>query len=326
MSFNPRAKLGSPDAPGAEGAADQALPFLRPAPPSPSLAADPAKAERSVDEARRRTLRALNAIKTVGPILAAVAERHGAGGAEEEAISTFKQLISQSSDMSELVIRELGEDPGKPENYWLRNMLERSFCEMLKDQIQRGKPGSLRPLEPLLRQVAHLDWRDGEREAFATWGSETVIRAALVRACSPIVAKAAGFDFFRVDLGQDMEEIMRLLMAAASRATLAMVDPHAGERERASLFSVLIGEAGQLYASAWHSCGKQVIQSLSSLNDKELKALLAENPQGLTLEKVGETFERNFTRMVNLSTKLVPQKAGKLEARMKSADKIGEPS
>lgn len=324
MSFNPRSKLVAAVLENKDE--EYGLPFLHPVAPTTSMMSDPAKAERSFDEARRRTLRALNAIKTVSPVLAAVAERHGAGGAEEEAIATFKQLISQSSEMSELVIRELGEDPSKPENYWLRNMLERSFCEMLKDQIQRGKPGSLRSLEPLLRQVATLEWRDGDKESFSTWGADTVIRAALVRACAPIMAKVAGFDFFRLDLGQDMEDIMRLLMAAASRATLAMADPYAGERERASLFSVLIGEAGQLYASAWHSCGKQMVQSLSSLNDKELKALLAQSPQGLSLEKVTETFERNFMRLVNLSGKLVPQKSGKLEARMKSGDKVGEPS
>lgn len=322
MPFNPKTKLAPAPAGGVE---ESAFPFLQAKPAGAAFVQDPAKGERASEEARRKTLRTLNAIKTLAPVLAAMAELHGVGGSEEEAISTFKRLVFQSSEMSEFVVRELGEDPSQPENFWLRNMLERSFCEILKDQLQRGKAGSLKPMEGLLREMARMQWQSEGGEEFVTWGTNTVVRAALMRACAPIVIKSAGFDFFRVDMSKDMEVIMRALMAAASKGTLAMSDPNASERERASLFSVLVGEAGNLYASAWHACGKQMVGTLSSLSDKELAALLAQHPEGLPLDKVNETFERNFSRLVHLSTKLVPQKAGKIESRMRK-EKAGVPS
>lgn len=322
MSFSPGSKKAA--AMSSESSATSDLPFLQEQKkaPSNSVAHDPAKGEKIADEARRKTLRTLNAIKIVAPVLAAVTEKHGGGGSEDEAVATFRRLVSQASDMSEFVVKELGEDPASPSSYWLRNMLERTFCEMLKDQVQRGKEGSLKLVQPILSRMTKMDWpeSDGAQE-FERWGSDTTVRVALLKATAPVMIKSASFDFFRTDLAKDFEEIMMLLMGAASRATLAMADPAANEKERASLFSVLVGEAGNLYASAWTVCGKQIVANLSSLNDKELAALLAQHPAGLPLNKVNELFEKNFGRLVALSTKLVPQKPGKIEARMKTPEK-----
>jgi hypothetical protein len=64
------------------------------------------------------------------------------------------------------------------------------------------------------------------------------------------------------------------------------------------------------------------VSNLSGLSDKELKALLSHNPSGLPLDKVNAMFEKNFSRLVALSVKLVPPKAGKIESRLKkTADK-----
>lgn len=319
MSFSPSVqKTGLSGLDSVEPLSD--LPFLQPDASAPNCmpSRDPAKAERASDEARRKTMRTLNAVKILSPVLSAVIERHGASGSEDESLATFRRLVSQASEMSELVIVELGEDPASPDSFWLRNMLERAFCEILRDQVQRGKDGSLKSLQPVLRQVARMEWPSGEGKVeFETWGPDTTVRAALIRATAPVMIKAAGFDFFRTDLAADMEAIMRSLMGAASRATLAICDPIASEKEKASLFSVLVGEAGSLYASAWNACGKQVVKNLSGLNDKELKSLLSQNPTGLPLDKVNAMFEKSFGRLVALSVKLVPQKPGRIEARLK---------
>lgn len=173
-------------------------------------------------------------------------------------------------------------------------------------------------LEPILKNLTSLDLPliDGHQE-FASWGHDTAVRTAIVRGAAPILVKVMGFDFFRTDIDSDIELIMQKIVADVGRATLSMVAASASEREKSSLFSVLLAEAGQLYASAWHACGKQVVANLSNLNDRELKALLADNPKGLPLNKVNESFDKNFSRLVGLSKKLVPQRAGKLDSRMR---------
>lgn len=302
---------------------ESSLSFMQPMVDLSSM--DPAKADKAAADGRRATLRTLNAVKILGPVMAAVVERHAMSGGEEDAVGAFKAMVGQASEMSELVLRELGEDPMAPANFWLRNMLERAFCEILKDQVQRGREPTLRPLEPLLRDVSRIQWQASESPApFESWAPDTSARVALVRAAAPIMARFAGFNFFRTDLGADIEDIMRLLMGKAAAATVAMADPGASERDRASLFSVLVVEAGSLYASAWHSCGKQMVNNLESLNDVKLAALIAEDPRGLPLDKVNEVFEHNFARLTTLSAKLVPQAAGKIEARIKAQGKSKE--
>jgi hypothetical protein len=251
MSFSPSAKKMGMVEEAVVPTSD--LPFLQPGKVfSASVISDPSKAERVSDEARKKTMRTLNAIKIVAPVLSAVTERHGASGSEDESLATFRRLVSQASDMSEYVIRELGEDPESQGSFWLRNMLERTFCEILKDQVQRGKEGSLKSLQPILREIAQMQWASGDGKVeFETWGADTTVRAALLKATAPVMIKASVFDFFRTDMARDMEDVMRVLMGAASRATLAISDSGASEKEKASLFAVLVGEAGVLYASAW---------------------------------------------------------------------------
>jgi hypothetical protein len=314
MGFQPKEALE-----GAQPASQSSLPFLAPDPKNPTLKMEPALAQRHTEEARKKTLRTLNTIKTVSPIMSALIERQASSGSEEEAVALFKRLVGQASDAAELVMTEMGEDPVDPANFWMRNVLERAFCEMLRDQVQRGREGSLRPLEPTLRALAKMEWRQPEgSQPFETWAADTSARAALARAAAPILSKASAFDFFRKDLDKDLEQILRGIMEKARMATQELVDPAAGEKERASLFSMLVGEAGLLYASAWQACGKPVVANLSSLKDAQLNALLAEHPDGLPLDKVQEVFDKNFSRMVSLSSRLVPQKAGKLEARLKT--------
>lgn len=313
MSFKPAIVAeGLPAAP-AEPAFEELLGTAR------NVESDPSKQDRAGDDARRKTLRTLNAVKIVSPIMAAVVEKYSGAGSETDSIAFFKRLVIQASEMSEQVVKGLGADPVASENFWLRNMLERSFCEMLRDQVQRGKEGSLKALEPFLMTVVEMDLPHHDvSQKFENWSVETVVRSAIFRACAPIIAKASNFDFFRKDPDKDFEEIAKLLMRVASEATLKLADKAAGEKERASLFSVLIAEAGVLYASAWQACGKQVVTNLSNLSNKELQALLAENPEGLPLDGVQESFEKNFNRLVSMSAKLVPQKAGRIDVRAKS--------
>lgn len=315
MGFNPPAGLRQEPM--------SSLPFLRAGTDEGS--SDPAKSDKAAADGRRATMRTLNAVKILGPVMAAVVERHAVSGGEEDAVGSFKSMVGQASDMSELVLRELGEDPLAPQSFWLRNMLERAFCEILKDQVQRGREPSLRPLEPLLKGIAGIQWQASEGPApFENWAPDTSARVALVRAAAPVMARFAGFNFFRTDLAADIEDIMQLLMSKAAAATVAMADPQASERERASLFSVLVVEAGALYASSWHSCGKQLVNNLESLDDEKLAALIGQDPRGLPLDKVNEVFEQNFARLTTLAGKLVPPAAGKIEARIKGQRKSKE--
>lgn len=301
-----------------EASEQEGLEFLKTQRDDKTYAGDPAKAEKQTDEARRKTLRALNALRIVGPLLAAVMEKPGAGASDEESAKAFKALVASTSALSEKVSRKLGADPEDPSNFWIRNMLERAFAEALKDQWAKNQSADLSALEGPIDALIAMDapWADAGRE-FESLSIESTVRSSLIRAATPVLMKAQlGFDFFR-NMDNEIEPIMRHLMGAASKAALSMADPNASEKDRAGLFSILISEAGNLYATSWWVAGKQAVKDVSKLSDSELQAMLKDHPDGLPLDSVNTLFEKNFNRLVSVANRLVPPKAGKIDARIK---------
>lgn len=315
MGFNPALQgQASPS----EASEQEGLEFLKAPKEEKGFASDPAKLDKQTDEARKKTLRALNALRIVGPLLAAVMDKPGPTASDEASAKAFKELVASTSALSESVSRKLGADPEDPNNFWIRNMLERAFAEALKEQWSKSQSADLSalngPIDALLAMEA--PWADAGREV-ESLSVENTVRAALIRAACPVLMKAQlGFNFFR-NMDNEIEPIMRHLMGAASKAALSMADAHASEKDRAGLFSILISEAGNLYATSWWVAGKQSVEDLSKLSDKELQAMLKEHPEGLPLDRVNNLFEKNFTRLVSVANRLVPPKPGKIDARIK---------
>jgi hypothetical protein len=320
MSFRPHA-AGEKPAEGWEANADGPLGFLAPAkPPTRERLNDPQKAEKIEDEARRKTLRTLNALRVVGPLIEAIMERPGPFASDEEISQAFRELVGSTSAFSERVAGKMGVDPADPKNFWVRNVLERVFAEALKEQWAKRKTASLDALEGPINALLEMEWASGERQ-FDSLAPDLAVKAALIRAGAPILMKAqTGFDFFR-DMNKEIEPIMQRLMGAAAQATLSLSDEAASERDRASLFSVLISEAGSLYATSWWILGKKAVEDLARVSDAELKGILKEYPEGLPLEKVNAAFDKNFGRLVSVANKLVPPRPGVIASRLSAANK-----
>lgn len=324
MGFKP--PMESPAGPS-ELSQQEGMEFLRSNRDEKLYTQDPAKAEKLSEEARKKTLRALNALRIVGPLLAAVMEKPGANASDEQSANAFRELVSATSALSEKVCRKLGVDPEDANNFWMRNMLERAFAEVLKDQWAKNQSANLSALEAPIEALIDMEapWAEGSRE-FEAFSLENTMRASIIRAASPILMKAQlGFDFFR-NMDKEIESIMSYLMGAVSEATLSMADTNASEKDKAGLFSILMSEAGNLYATSWWINGKSALKSLDKLSDKEINAMLKDNPDGLSIDDVNATFDKNFKRLVSVANRLVPQKPGKIDARIKpeSAGKAGK--
>ncbi len=323
MSFKPKLDAAQEHAPPREGA----LAFLSGAEPSPEAAktdADWAKADRDHQEARRNALRAMNAIKVVGPLLAALMESPGPEATSEESYRSFSSMVESASSYSEKVAKKIGIDPEAPQNFWIRNVLERTFAEIIREQWAKGKGADLSYLDGAIDRLISIDLPHWESQEGLAKGPEdlpieTHIRASLAQAAAPVLMRAQlGFDFFR-NMDAELEPIMRRLLASASKATLDLADSACTEADRAHLFGVLIGEAGQLYSNAWKAAGKEAVASLSKLNDAELKEMLKAHPNGLPLDSVNEIFEKNYSRLVSVAAKLVPPQAGKIGERIRES-------
>lgn len=318
MSFKPELSGPAPVAhPGVEALGFLSSPVAESAAPETQ---DWAKAEKSREEARKRSLRALNALRIVGPLLVAVMEYPGAEAGEEAVAKSFKELVSNASAFSEKVARELGVDPLDQKNFWIRNMLERAFSEVLRETWVKSKKADFSGMEKAVQSLLDATspeeplWRE-----FEPLGMDAHLRAAVIKSAAPILMKSqVGFDFFR-NMDEEIEPIMRRIMGHASKASMELAEEKASDHDRASLFSILMSEAGNMYATAWWVEGKKAVDNLSRLSNKELDELLKLNPKGLPLDSVNEQFEKNFGRLVGLANKLIPQRPGRIDSRLRTA-------
>lgn len=304
--------ITGPDWPEATGAA-----FLAPSKSIEAVrATDPSTADRLEDDARRKTLRALNALRIVGPLLAAIMERDG-DGSPEQASADFMQLVSATTKFSEAMAAELDVKPSETKNFWIRNVLERLCAEAIKERwVERGDV-NIERLVSAAKVAKDSRVSEGERD-FPPMQSDMAVRVAMLKALAIVLSKMdTSFDFFR-NLDEEAERVGGMLMRAASEGTLHLADPYAGERDRAALFSVAVEEAGRLYAASWQGVGEKAVGDLSKLSDEALEKVLKLHPEGLPTKRVDEGFERNFKRLMTVTAKLVPPKAGGVAARVRN--------
>lgn len=307
-----------------EGAADPVLAYLeQDASVAKVRGMDPSKADRMEDEARRKTLRLLNAIKVISPLLTAIMETPATEMSSEKAANAFRDMVSTVSLLAERVSLKIGANPDNAKDYWIRNVLERVFAEALRDQWVKNKKIDVSFVESCMDKVLLVEGLPEASNDYENLSSSSSVKVALVRAATAVMVKAqTGFDFFR-NVSDDLEPILEKVRNAALSAAGTLTEANTSEKERAVLFSMLLTEAGSMYATSWWSVGKETVESLSRLSDKDMAKLLKENPKGLPLDRVNEMFDRNFARLVSLSAKLAPPKAGKIEDRVSSAKKSG---
>lgn len=277
---------------------------------------DVQKSDKVKEDAHRKSLRALNALKIVNPLLCAVIENPGAS--EEEAISSFKTLVSQTSSLAEQLLEELEIDSKEQKNFWIRNSLERIFADMLRESWVKGKKLNAGRIQSGVVQVLHECGKDhmGESEKYPDQTIAIHLKGAWIKSSSILIQRLySGFDFFR-NLEDDFEPIMKHIDKRVSEVLDEIVDKSASVKDRVQIQALLLQEGVEMYASAWRSVGKRSADRLSRLSDKDLERFLQEHPKGLPIEEVQIMFDKNFSRLSALTQRLLPERVGKIEQRI----------
>lgn len=281
---------------------------------------DPFKADLIKQEARRKVLRTLNAIKIVAPIVSALMCRPGVDAKSGELTGGFRHLIKETSDMSEYVCSSMGVDPKEEKNYWLRNVFERLFADMFGEQW--GKFGKTSP--EFIRECVTLAMEKTElvgdyNNDIDLMTPEMTIRIALFKSIVPVIEEAKNsFDLFR-DVKNDIEHIANKIKSATDSTVEALADNCASPADRAALFSIVSHEAGKIYAISWKAEATRVLEICKDLGEDKLKEWVARNPGGLPLNKVDHHFDEYVEKLKIITERLIPSKKGPIEKRLKTA-------
>jgi hypothetical protein len=281
---------------------------------------DPYQEEMTKKAAYQYTLKTLNALKIVSPIIGALMQKPGVDAPNEEMSESFRHLIKEISSVSGVVCQKLGIDPNKEKNYWVRNVLEKSFAEILKTQWTANGQTDTTKIVELIDDVIKFSETSSEKGQYEEINDENLVKVANIRAMLPILNEAqTNFDLYR-NLENDIEPIMNKLFDISSNAVEKLADNYADSSERAKLFNIIVQEAGILYASAWHAEGTRVKEIMNAYSPDKLQKSLEryKNSGGLPLDKIEHDFDKYFEKMLVITEKLVSSNRSGIDKKLKN--------
>lgn len=279
---------------------------------------DPYKEEMTKKAAYQYTLKTLNALKIVSPIITALMQRPGVDASNEEMSESFRHLIKEISAISGTVCEKIGVDPNKENNFWVRNVLEKSFAEILKSQWTKNGHTDTEKIVELMDDIVKFSDTASEKSQYDELPDEHLIKMANIRAMLPILNEAqTTFNLYR-DLESDIEPIMTKLFEVSANAVEKMADGYASSSDRSKLFYMIMQEAGVLYASAWHAEALRVKNIIDVYEPEKLqKTLERYKNTGFPLDKIEHDFEKYFNKMIVISEKLVSSQKSGLDKKLK---------
>lgn len=280
---------------------------------------DPYQEEMLKKTAFQYTLKTLNAIKIVSPIIIALMHKPGVDSSSEEMSSSFRMLIKEISNLSGMVCEKIGVDPSKEKNYWVRNVLEKSFAEILKEQWITNESVNTEKIINLINYVAEFTEGVAEKIEYDEIPDKSLLKIASIKAILPIINEAkTNFDLYR-DLEKDIEPIMTKLFSKSSYAVDRLSDNYAESSDRAKIFYMIMQEAGNLYASSWHAEGKRFLNIMESYSPEKLQKVLEKYKKsgGFPIDKVEMEFDKYFDKMIVITEKLVTSPKSGIEKKLK---------
>lgn len=276
---------------------------------------DPGLRQLSQNDAKNKTLKTLNALKIISPVLQALIINSN----KEDFTKNFKSIVSSVSLLSEEVCKKLEVDPENEKNFWIRNSFERVFSELMKEQWLSKQSVEIESIQLLMNDVIdHCDFVESE---YISMGLtvDNDIKASLVRAMVVLISEIkSGFDLNR-NISNDLEGIISFIFTEAKKQMLVVVDENADTKQKASLLKVLINEGVNLYASCWKSYAKFSKEYLDKSDNVTKEKLLKKYPEGFPLKNIEDEFKENFERLIIVTQKILPNKSGNLNNRIKNS-------
>lgn len=268
---------------------------------------DPFGAEMAQKDAFQYTLKTLNAIKIVAPVISALLRNPGLDASNDDLSASFKTIISELSELSEKICQNIGIDYKQERNFWIRNSIEKTLSSVLKEQwLAFGKLNS----DSILKLVSQIDETIveacPEKLHYEDLSDEASVKYSVIRAIMPIFSEFQKNSLLR-DFEKDVEPISEKLFLTAKDGVDKLADDFADSEARAKLFSMLIQEAGRLYAVLWHAEASRIDAIAAGYSPDKVKATIDKykNSGGFPLSKIDSDFDKYFPRIVMTAEKLV---------------------
>lgn len=263
--------------------------------------------------AKNKTVKTLNAIKIISPILEALTIYPGEQGQE---LDSFKQLITATSGLSVSICKKLEIDPEDEKNYWIRNSFERVFSEILKEQWIHNKTLDTTKIESMFDTIIeNNDFVQSEFQSLGITIDQDVQMCLAKSAIVLIEQMKSGFNLNR-KIEKDLEPIMNLIFNTAKDAFNQIVDANAEPKQKANLLKMLIQEATNLYKTSWKAYAIFAKDFLDNSSTEKKATLTKKYANGFPLTQIDKEFKENFDKLILITQKIVPNQKGNIEKRI----------
>lgn len=273
--------------------------------------------EMTYKTAFQTTMKTLNALKIVSPIISSLMQRPGVEAKNEELSESFRNLITEISGLAENVCLQLNVDPSKDKNFWIRNVLERNFAQVLGEQWVANGKVDVEPIKNMIESIINFSETVAEKEKYEEVSDLHLVKLAGISSMLPVIKEATNFNLYR-NFEEDIEDIMRKLKNKAVEATKELADPYANSSERAKLYYLLLKEAGEMYAVSWKIETQRIHTIMNSFPEDKLRNAINQYKTngGFPLNKIDSDFDKYFNKVVTISQKLVVSQSGTIKNRL----------
>lgn len=278
------------------------------------------KVESNRKTAFQITLKTLNALNIVSPIMKALMNKPGVDGTNEQLSAGFKSLIQETSSLSEKVCRKLNVDPENENNYWIRNVLEKHFSDLIEEQWSNGKDIDFNKMEVFLNVILENVDHYKEKAYYEDHSEMTQVKLGILKASSKVLNTIQStFDLHR-DVEKDIEQITEKLYNTAIHTVEKLSDEYASSSDRAKLFYSTILQAADTYSVAWEMEVKRVNEIMANTPKDKIEKLIARYKEngGLPIDKIDHDFNKYFNKTIAVTEKLIFSQKGTLEKRLKN--------
>lgn len=280
---------------------------------------DPYKAQLTQKNAYQHTMKTLNALKIVSPIISGLMQNPGVDATNTNLSNNFKLLITEISKISERVCEKLGVDSQKEQNFWIRNVLERSFSEIIHYQWVKHGSVDIEALETLIDDVISFQDKTTEKFTYEDVSEESLVKLSTIKSILPVLVQAQENPLYR-NLDNDIEGIITKLFETSKQAVNKIANDYADEKDRAKLFYLIMQEAGKIYATSWKVEGERVNKIMEKYPPEKLQSVLDKYKEsgGLPLVKIESDFDKYFDKVLVITEKLINSNKGAINKRLKN--------
>lgn len=257
-------------------------------------------------DAYKHTLKVLNSLKIVSPLVNAVMLNPGSDEKDTNINHTFKNLAYDISYASKALLDQMGIDSNDKKNLWMRNVLEKHLAQIVYEQWTTFGKVSLTNFTAIAKNLVNSEIFE-EKSEYPSFDTNLIVQMTLIKALILIKEEYNKNSLFR-NFEKDSESIATLLFETAKELLPKLVIDPTNEEQKTQIFNFLIEEGSKIFCSSWKVEVKRIENIINTYSMEKVKTYIDKYKKngGFPITQIIFDYKKYLGHLVAISLKLVP--------------------